>query len=346
MTTYAHDKKSWINVAKTFSIGGVVLQHVRGYAYSNDYIFYSVWWTVALFIVIGGYNAFSSYERRGKFLIKKKLLGIIIPYFFATVIYVIYNDRYFDVSTVLQRLLRFNASAPLYYVAVYIQLLFISPILIGIINVCDRKKYFFIISWALLLVCGYLSTRYTNVFDIIIGGGYLFAGPWLLFWYLGMCIKNMEKHVSLKPGVKYVFFVVLSIFIAVWQYFFVNRGLNLKLGSMYHGEQVGMTWANALETVLILFWFKYSVEIVEKNMVKASKILVRLFDYLGGFTLYIFLYHMLFLSIYTGYLEVSIAEINRWLCLVFIIAGPVVLGMILQKGKSIIIDIMKNVVVE
>lgn len=36
------NETSWINIAKICSMGGVVLQHVQGYIYSSDYIFYSV----------------------------------------------------------------------------------------------------------------------------------------------------------------------------------------------------------------------------------------------------------------------------------------------------------------
>ncbi len=38
----------WIDIAKTVCIIGVVLQHVKGYAYSNDKIFYSVWLNITM----------------------------------------------------------------------------------------------------------------------------------------------------------------------------------------------------------------------------------------------------------------------------------------------------------
>lgn len=65
--------EKWIDVAKICSVVGVVLQHVRGYIYTNDNIFYSLWWVVALFIMIGGYNAMVSFAKRGKVLVKKRI---------------------------------------------------------------------------------------------------------------------------------------------------------------------------------------------------------------------------------------------------------------------------------
>lgn len=346
MTNLLEKNKSWINIAKICSMVGVVLQHVRGYVYSNDYIFYSVWWSVALFIMIGGYNVYASYENRGRVLLKKKLWGIFIPYFFATLLYVIYIHHYLDAVAFLQNLIHFDATGPLYYAAVYIQLLLISPVLIGVIKECDRTKWFFAIAWVVVIGIGALTTHYTNLFDIAIGGGNLFAGPWILFWFLGMCIKYCEGSMAVKTEwVKWIV-LFLTIAVAVWQYAFVNQGINLKLGSMFHGVQVGMTWANAVETVLIFFWFKYAVELLERNAGKIGQTVIWLLSYMGGYTLYIFLYHMLFLSIYREYLEVSVPIINRWICLAFIIIGPVLFGLLLKKGRKYLCYIIKEVEVE
>ena len=112
----------WIDVAKTVCMIGVVLQHVKGYAYSNDKIFYSVWFVVALFLMIGGYNLMGSWLTRGIVIWRKRLSGIFLPYAVATVFYVLLEHRFLDIATLLTTLLHFNASGPLYYVAVYMQL--------------------------------------------------------------------------------------------------------------------------------------------------------------------------------------------------------------------------------
>lgn len=94
-----------------------VLQHVRGYIYTNDNIFYSLWWVVALFIMIGGYNecyGFLCKKRKGA--CKKENLGYINPLFFATILYTLYDNRFLNATEVLVRLLHFDATGPLYYV--------------------------------------------------------------------------------------------------------------------------------------------------------------------------------------------------------------------------------------
>lgn len=322
-----------------------MLQHVRGYVYSNDYFFYSVWWSVALFVMIGGYNAFSSYQNRGCFLLKKKLSGIFIPYFFATALYIIYANHFLDATTYLYSLIHFNATGPLYYVAVYIQLLVISPVLMAVIKKGDNRKWIFSVSWVAVIGVSALTTHFTNIFDIVIGGGNLFAGPWIIFWYLGMCIKYAEGYVDVKVSKKWLI-VGLTIAVILWQYVFVNRGYNLTLGSIYHGTQVGMTWANAFETVLLFFWFKYAVDFFEENAGDVGKIIIKPLAFMGRYTLYIFLYHMLFISIYRGYLEITVHSINRWICMFFVIVGPVGLGIILGIIRRCFNSIMSGVKVE
>ena len=75
-----------------------MLQHVEGYAYTDIDIFYSVWWAVALFVMIGGYNAMLSYENRGVVIVKKRIKEIVVPYLFATAVYVFYNNQFLNAT--------------------------------------------------------------------------------------------------------------------------------------------------------------------------------------------------------------------------------------------------------
>ena len=344
----SHMNKAWINIAKICSIGGVVLQHVRGYVHSNEYIIASVLWVVTLFTMLGGYNSLSSYENRGRFLLKKKLLGIIMPYFFATVMYLLYDSHFLDATVLLQKLITFKATGPLYYVAVYMQLIIITPFLIGIINLCERNNRMlrFILVWVLIIAISYCTTHYTNIFDIAIGGGNLFAGPWLLFWFAGMSIRYVEKGITLSQRQKKYALVLLTVMIAGWQYLFVNRGMNSSLGHILNSRQVGLTWANALETLLIFFWFRLSVEMFENAAKGMGKWVLKPLDFMGRHSLYIFLYHMLFFRIYRDYLEVQGRILNRWLCMSFTMIAPVLFGLLLKRVKTVFSTLMKNVMVE
>lgn len=339
-----NQKSSWIYVAKTCSIIGVVLQHVRGYIYTDDNIFYSLWWVVALFIMIGGYNVMDSFAKRGKVIVKKRIWGILIPYFVATVLYTLYDNRYLNAAEVFIRLLHFDATGPLYYVAVYVQLVLITPILIGIIKWCETNNNVlrFIVVWVGIMATCYATTHLTNLFDIVIGGGNLFAGPWLFFWFWGMFIERCNIRVDSSYR-RVVVFVTHTVMIIAWQYVFVHKGLNSVFHPIFHGNAVRMTWANSFETVILFFWFKELVEGIESIAGNVGKKILKPFTYIGQHTLYIFLYHMLFLSIYRMYFEESRNILMDGLCLVFIILGPLILDWGLEKVKNWFKYIMKDI---
>ena len=166
-------KEKWIDVSKGIAIIGVVIQHVSGYLYTNNYFYHSVLFVVALFVMLGGYNTLSSYINRGTVIFKTRLIGIFLPYFLATMIYITYTEHFLNAENIVYHLLRFNASGTLYYVAVYMQLVFITPIIIGLLNWSEgtyKTVKFIFISIVIFLVC-FLSNTYTNIFDIKTGGG-------------------------------------------------------------------------------------------------------------------------------------------------------------------------------
>ena len=304
------------------------------------------YWVVALFVMLGGYNMMSSYFNRGQVLVRQKLLKLFWPYLLATIFYTLGRNHYLDAIELLTRLLHFDATEPLYYIAVYMQLIFISPILIAMINWCEKKyKYarMLIICLFILIFC-YLSVHLTNIFGIGYGGGNLCAGPWLMFWFFGMCIRFFRIPFA-KKSTRVTALVTYTIILIIWQFIFVNRGYNLFLKPIFGGTQVGMTWANAFEATLLFFWFRELIEGFEKTTGKIGTKLLLPFNYIGCHTLYIFMYHMLFFSIYKSYFEIS-GIMNRWLCLIFIFGGPIVLEVIITMVMKWFRNIMQGIKVD
>ncbi|MBR5359730.1 MAG: acyltransferase family protein, partial [Lachnospiraceae bacterium] len=152
----------WIDIAKSIAILGVVLQHARGWAYSTDVIYRSLIFAVGLFVMLGGYNITGSYMRNKKVNVLKRLAAIIVPYIFATLLYCIYSGEITDIKTVLMHLVHFDAMAPLYYVAVYSQLVIITPLLILLLKWCDKgtpavKASKYCGAWIFILAVCYLT---------------------------------------------------------------------------------------------------------------------------------------------------------------------------------------------
>ena len=103
--------------------------------------------------------------------------------------YTVVQDRYFNFELFINRVILFNASSPLYYVALYIQLIFINVFLYTIIKKCNQCRYSYLykmIIFILLLFGASLSINYSNILSIYGGGGKLFGGTYVVLSYLGM----------------------------------------------------------------------------------------------------------------------------------------------------------------
>lgn len=162
---------------------------------------------------------------------------------------------------------------------------------------------------------------------------------------MGMVIRKVNYHFDNKK--KQLFTIIgLGILLIGWQYCFLNLGYNLELESMFGGKQVSMTWANAVETIIIFFLIKEAVSFIEA---KQYKVLAGLFSgiiFIGRHTLYIFLYHILFLDIYIKYLHLDLKWLNRCCCLLFIISGPIILEYVIKRLCSWLKTIMREVKVD
>ena len=346
MSTVRNDS-SWINVAKACAIVGVVIQHSRGLLYTDMRINYSTWWTVALFIVVGGYNAMSSYENRGYVVMKRRLLGIGIPYVVATILYQIYVCHELNFYRLCLQLIHFNASGPLYYVAVYLQLVLVTPVLIAIIRYCETKNITtrYLIAWVLIIGVCLLVSKKTNVFDIAIGGGRLFAGPWLFFWFAGMFIRQREGSIRVFIG-RVPRIAIYTILLVLWEYFFVIEGHNLDYGPLFRHSGVGMTWANTLETFIFFFWFKDLIIYLESKESAWGQKIIKPFNYLGRHTLHIFLYHILFVSMLGELMLQGGALLDNplsFLGLAFVVLMPVALEIGMGKAKNAFKEFMAGV---
>lgn len=308
--------ESWIDVVKCLAAGGVMVQHVNSVLYTDQRVADSVQWVVAAFLILGGYNTMSSWERNKKINVGKKLLKMFVPYMISTCIYVVWQNRFFNVEIVWQKLLHFNAVGPLYFVAVYMQLVVVSPFLIGCIRWAEEKCRFVRHFCVLMLIvfCSYFSVHYTDILGIALGGGNLFSGFWLIFWYGGMVffVKKREETVRLKRSVS----IALLIICLLWEYIFVFKDYNSIFrniyGNMYGMTSVKMTWCNAIQAFLITFFFKEVIELLEMQDRKIIIHCLKPICYIGRMSLYIFLYHILLRDIYYEYFFMEVFGWEEW----------------------------------
>ena len=171
----------WINCAKFVAVLGIITDHTYGHIYTNPGINMLSYYSVSLFILISGILSFVSIQRHNQSEFKHFLRSskkIISAYLFATFIVQIYIHKFFDFKTYINYLIRFNAMPPYYYVLLYLQLMLVSKILF---NAIQRVPCRFTVLGELcigiiLLICSYYTTNFTNILDVMGGGGKLFGG--------------------------------------------------------------------------------------------------------------------------------------------------------------------------
>lgn len=295
----------WINVAKFMAIFAVLVDHTNGVLYTNPYIAYGSYFSVTLFIFLSGITLYRSNERnknaRISSLIWKRTKRIFLPYALTVFVYmIVMNTGKFVFTDYITYLLHFNISGPHYFVLLYIQLLFIAPLLSYLLDWANKKRkrgiFFFVFLIAIILLSIW-TTNCTDILGIYGGGGKLFGGSYLIVFYLGMlCSMKMPNINAWKQWkIGGVFAILLSATV-VW-YLFICRN-QFKLD---HYFPLG-TGFNPPSISLIIYAFLMAgtcmtaVSFFEHLNIKIVDNIIKSLGYFGVHTLFIFLYHKLFLD--------------------------------------------------
>ncbi|WP_029320376.1 acyltransferase family protein [Butyrivibrio sp. AE3004] len=341
----------WIDIAKFMAIIAVMIDHTNGLLYQNVRVSYFSYYSVSLFILVMGVTSYWSYSRYNGSIAKKvskACLKILKPYLIATFIYGLILDRQFHFENFLNRAIHFNASSPFYYVMLYIQLLVIAPFIYFSFNCAKGKRGILIeiAGLAFVLMISFYTTNYSNILDIYGGGGKLFGGTYLILFYLGMIFG---KYSSKIPTNKIVvaFLLVISIVLTLMWWNFISTDncridLNLPYGSGYNPPSISFGLYAILMALSIFF-----LEQVISNNDRLLKIFGSI-SVLGKHTLYMFLYHRLFLDyvlpmffIQTG-IQISNIWILRIIYFICMICGSLIIEIVLEKLNILFGKIMTS----
>ena len=125
-TQYAKDtRNNMVQIFRAFAIIAVVLIHTTPGAYWQVFFRPFINFAVATFLFLSGYLTKIDNDNWGAFY-KKRIIRILIPYVIWTVVYTII---FLDLSHLHKKLLTANASFHMYYLAVYIQFVLLTPII-------------------------------------------------------------------------------------------------------------------------------------------------------------------------------------------------------------------------
>ena len=338
----------WLDCAKTIAILAVLTDHSNGILYNNNRVSMLSYFSVTLFILLAGMTSYisNSHHRQDScfcffFRSSKKILG---AYIFATIMYTIRFAKFLEFFTVIKSLIFFNSTGPFYYVILYIQLMLVSKLLYSLMEYSKIKH---VIAWETLLgmiIIGLscFTTNCSNILDIYGGGGKLLGGSYLIVFYVGMLIEKYRifESNSLK---KSIFFAVVSFILwLLWGHFeCIDRfGIDSKIPFGYGLNPPSIT---SITMAIIMMCLSYGFFTLMQR-IRVLSWITELFALLGKHTLYIFLYHRLFLD---GFLQIYVKIDNMILKRVVyfgvMILGSIFIELIARRALNWIKSVIKDV---
>lgn len=191
----------WINAGKGLSALGVLVDHWYLVLYRNQSIAYCSYFAVAMFVFLSGLTSWMSNQRHqqeswGKFYwhsVRRLLQGYLIATFLQTLITL---DGRFDLAVYLDAVVHFNGRLAYWFVAMYLQLMFLSRPLYHLLRWMEQLPVKGCLLaetglMAALLAFALYSNRDTNVLNIYGGGGVLFGGSYVIFFAGGLlCARH------------------------------------------------------------------------------------------------------------------------------------------------------------
>lgn len=289
----------WIDCAKGFAILAVLMIHSYNILYTSIEIVWAVDWALSLFVVITGIGSYMSHSRTDLTWGKaywKSIKKILEAYLICSAVCQVIKTQRFDIREYVYQIIHFNASGPLYYVALHLQLMLISWPLYYLLKKIPKNKRGYWLEFVLFLVVSFVAsvtTNYTQILDIYGGGGKVLGGTYLILLYLGML---MMKHECFDNDhmINSIFIWIISggIWILLWNNLVGIKTIidsKLPFGEGYDTPSM----VSMIYGICTLFAIYSVCKILEKR--KITLTIVHVVSWIGRHSLYIFMYHAVIL---------------------------------------------------
>ncbi len=330
-------RECWIDIAKCAAILAVLTDHVRGILYANGNIQIASFFSVSLFILVMGVTTYWSFEKSSISIggqVIKRAIGIVCPYLVAVFIYHCIAFQGFSFVEYVRYAMNFSISGPHYYVLLYLQLLVVAPIIFYFLKDMRRvsvsKKILVetLFGGGLVIIAS-ICTNHTNIASIYGGGGRLIGGSYIFCLYIGMLIgkyyQSIKKTImKINPVIVWIVFTTLSILVwrMICKYGYILDRNNIFGAGINPPGICLMTYAFCIMIAIYAF-----VQFIESLRYKWIYKIIKLVCYIGSQTLYIFLYHRLFID-YVLYKYLSETDRIAKICIYYVvmIGGSILIG--------------------
>lgn len=325
-------EQKWINLAKALAIFAVVIDHTAGYLYTNPVIQRLSFFSVPLFIMVSGMTSYLANIKYGCegpwyhiwFRSSKKILA---AYFVSTAIIQVYQTQYFDLMVYLQHIIQFDIARPYYFIPIYLQLMLVNSLLFRYLETpVDSKVYIYriVVMGCVVTAISYCTSIHTSAFTSLHGGAkYMLGGSYLLTYYIGMLLSKHQVIEKIGTIKNRIIIPVLILLCGLWyiessQSFPVSY--RFLFGTSYNPPNI----AQMLFSIVLLVVCIKVYEIGTKY--KIISYVVEGVQSIGKISLFIFLYHLMFVEIAIQYVPTNSIWLRRLVCLIFVVLGSLLLS--------------------
>lgn len=308
-------KVVWIDCARFLAIVAVLIDHTKGILYASEAVQHVFFFSVTVFFFLAGMTSFYSLQKRREEetvvgWVVRRLFRIIIPYLVAVAVCQYVRGGFtWSLWAYISWVIRFDLEGQFYFVLIYLQLILISPALYlitvyvgrGRLHLLRRGLYLAAV-WILSVLC----VQDTFILNTYGAGKYLFGGTYLFLFALGMTAAQMEKEKAdlarRKDEKEEKKNAVLMLCLAVCCY---TAALAFMLKDRFALDQRLFDWELRVNppgitlcvySLTILFLVRAFCNLMCHMKSRMLDRLAHAAAWLGGYTLYVFLYHMLILE--------------------------------------------------
>lgn len=156
--------------------------------------------------------------------------------------------------------------------------------------------------------------------------------------YIGMLIGAWyQKIICFKRNIHYISIMIFALGMTLMCKFICSDGFKLDsmfpFGSGLNPPSISLT----LYAITVCFFILHTVKLIEKLHNKLINTLIAAFDYIGKHTLYIFLYHRIFLDLYLCKTDFKIAGLLKVITYFGVmIGGSLIIEFIVKKLVKIV----------
>lgn len=207
----------WIDLVKCIAILAVLVDHTFGYGarLGRDLCVSWSFFSVSLFVLIGGYNAGRSQERRLDDALFaavpwRGISRLLLSYLGAALVYHVFRRHSIVFCDYLHEVASFSSVNVFYFVAFYLQLLAVSPVLYRSVR---RRPALSLVAVAL---AAHWLTRHSVVFESAYGAGKcLLGGYYLMTFAIGMAFSLAKPSALLSRSSLSLATGVASLLVAI-----------------------------------------------------------------------------------------------------------------------------------